>query len=173
MIQIHTHTQSSHMTLATNPPVDAGDIRDLGSTPESGRSPGGGPHSSILAWRIPQTEEPCRLRSIGSQSWTRLRRLSTYTHTYTHIHICVCICILLLFSHKVVSYSFATPWTVACQSPLLMGFPRHEDWSELAFPPPGIFSTQGLIPHLLHRQVEFVPLSIYIYIYILFHYSLP
>ena len=24
-------------------------------------------HSSILAWRIPQTEEPGRLRSIGSQ----------------------------------------------------------------------------------------------------------
>ena len=25
------------------------------------------PHSSILAWRIPQTEEPGRLQSIGSQ----------------------------------------------------------------------------------------------------------
>ena len=24
-------------------------------------------HSSILAWRIPQTEEPGRLQSIGSQ----------------------------------------------------------------------------------------------------------
>ena len=24
-------------------------------------------HSSILAWRIPQTEEPSRLRSMGSQ----------------------------------------------------------------------------------------------------------
>ena len=24
-------------------------------------------HSSILAWRIPWTEEPCRLQSIGSQ----------------------------------------------------------------------------------------------------------
>ena len=24
-------------------------------------------HSSILAWRIPQTEEPGRLRSVGSQ----------------------------------------------------------------------------------------------------------
>ena len=25
-------------------------------------------HSSILAWEIPQTEEPCGLQSIGSQS---------------------------------------------------------------------------------------------------------
>ena len=29
-------------------------------------------HSSILAWRIPLTEEPGRLQSMGSQSWTRL-----------------------------------------------------------------------------------------------------
>ena len=28
-------------------------------------------HSSILAWRIPWTEEPGRLQSIG-QSWTQL-----------------------------------------------------------------------------------------------------
>ena len=29
-------------------------------------------HSSILAWKIPQTEEPGRLQSMGLQSWTRL-----------------------------------------------------------------------------------------------------
>ena len=29
-------------------------------------------HSSILAWRIPWTEKPGRLQSMGSQSWTRL-----------------------------------------------------------------------------------------------------
>ena len=47
-------------------------------------------HSSILAWRIPWTEEPDGLWSIGSQSWTRLRRLSVHTcahaHTHTHTH---------------------------------------------------------------------------------------
>ena len=31
-------------------------------------------HSSILAWRIPWTEEPGRLQSMGSQSRTRLKR---------------------------------------------------------------------------------------------------
>ena len=30
-------------------------------------------HSSILAWRIPSTEEPGRLQSIGLQSWTQLK----------------------------------------------------------------------------------------------------
>ena len=29
-------------------------------------------HSSILAWRIPCTEEPGRLQFLGSQGWTRL-----------------------------------------------------------------------------------------------------
>ena len=29
-------------------------------------------HSSILAWRIPWTEKPGGLQSMGSQSWTHL-----------------------------------------------------------------------------------------------------
>ena len=29
-------------------------------------------HSSTLAWKIPWTEEPGKLQSMGSQSWTRL-----------------------------------------------------------------------------------------------------
>jgi len=52
-------------------PASAGGIRDSGSIPGSGRSPGGGHgnHSSILAWSILWTEEPGGLQSIGSQSW--------------------------------------------------------------------------------------------------------
>ena len=33
--------------------------------------------------------------------------------------------------------SFATPWTVARQVYLSMGFPRQEQWSRLPFPFPG------------------------------------
>ena len=44
---------------------------DVGSIPGSWRSPGGGEamktHSSVLAWRIPWTEEPGRLQSMRSQ----------------------------------------------------------------------------------------------------------
>ena len=49
--------------------MNAGDIRDTGSIPGSGRSPEGGnaTHCSILAWRIPWTEEPGGLQSIRSQ----------------------------------------------------------------------------------------------------------
>ena len=32
-------------------------------------------HFSILAWRIPQTEEPGGLQSMGLQSWTRLMKV--------------------------------------------------------------------------------------------------
>ena len=50
-------------------PANTGDIRKAGWIPELGRSPGGGHgnHSSILVWRIPWTEEPDGLYSIGSQ----------------------------------------------------------------------------------------------------------
>ena len=34
---------------------------------------------------------------------------------------------------------FATPWIVACQGPLSVGFFRQEYWSGLPVPPPGIF----------------------------------
>ena len=34
-------------------------------------------HRSILDWRIPWIEEPCRLQSTVSQRETRLKRLST------------------------------------------------------------------------------------------------
>ena len=36
-------------------------------------------HSSNIAWKIPWTEELCRLQSMGSQSQTRLKRLSSST----------------------------------------------------------------------------------------------
>ena len=42
-------------------------IRDPGLIPGSGRVPGEGSHSSILVWRIPWTEEPGGLQSIGLQ----------------------------------------------------------------------------------------------------------
>ena len=49
-----------------NPPADAG---RAGSIPGSGRSleEEMATHSSILAWRIPWTEEPGRLQSVGSR----------------------------------------------------------------------------------------------------------
>ena len=36
-------------------------------------------HTSILAWKIPWTEEPGGLLFTGSQSQTQLKQLNTYT----------------------------------------------------------------------------------------------
>ena len=36
-------------------------------------------HSRILAWKIPWIEDPGRLQSMGSQSWT--------WHTHTHVRL--------------------------------------------------------------------------------------
>ena len=51
---------------------------------------------------------------------------------------------------KVKSFShvqlFATPWTVAHQAPLSMGFSRQEYWSGLPFPSPGALPNLGIEP---------------------------
>ena len=38
-------------------------------------------HSSILAWRLPRTEDPGGLRSMGSQSWTQLKQFGMHAHS--------------------------------------------------------------------------------------------
>ena len=62
--------RASQVSLVVkNLPANAGDVRDSGSIPGLGRSleEGMAPHSSILAWRIPRSEEPGRQQSTGSQ----------------------------------------------------------------------------------------------------------
>ena len=39
-------------------------------------------HSSILAWRTPQTEEPDVLQSIGLQSQTQMKLLTLHMHAH-------------------------------------------------------------------------------------------
>ena len=55
--------------MLKNSPANAGDVRDLGSITgwEDPLEEGMATHCSILAWRIPWTEEPGRIQSIGSQ----------------------------------------------------------------------------------------------------------
>ena len=60
--------------------VSAGDVRDTGLIPGSGRSMEKemAAHSSTLAWRIPWTEEPGGLQSRVTKSRTGLKQLSTH-----------------------------------------------------------------------------------------------
>ena len=60
-----------------------------------------------------------------------------------YIHNRGCVCMLSHFSHI---WLFATPWTVAHQTPLSVGFSRQEYWSELPFSPPGYLAIPGIEP---------------------------
>ena len=52
---------------------------------------------------------------------------------------------------------FGTPWTVAHQFPLSMGFPRQEDQSGLPFPSPGDPLNPGIKPRSLGLQADSLP----------------
>ena len=85
-------------------------------------------HSSILAWRIPWTEEPCKLQPTGSQRVRHdlaTKQQQQQVNIFDHLFECVAF------------WFFATIWTIAHQAPLSVGFPRQEYWSGLLFPPPG------------------------------------
>ena len=59
-------------------------IRSIGSVSHASVEKAMAPHSSTLAWKIPWTEEPGRLQSIGSQrvghNWTNSLSLFTFMH---------------------------------------------------------------------------------------------
>ena len=57
---------------------------------------------------------------------------------------------------------FVTPWTIARQAPLSIGFPRQEYWSVLSCPPPGDLPDAGIkptTPAASALQVDSLPLS--------------
>ena len=66
--------------VVKNPPADAGELRDMGSTPGSGRSSGGG-HGNLLQYSC--LENPMDREALWAtaqrvtKSWTRLKQLST------------------------------------------------------------------------------------------------
>ena len=55
--------------MVKTPPANTGDTRDVGSILgwEDPLEQGMTTHSSIVAWRVPWTEEPGGLQSTGSQ----------------------------------------------------------------------------------------------------------
>jgi len=63
---------------------NARDPGNTGSIPGLGRSPGEGmeTHSSILAWKMPWTEEPGRLQSIESQRVRHKSSIRACMHTH-------------------------------------------------------------------------------------------
>jgi len=54
-------------------------------------------------------------------------------------------------------YDYVTPWTVARQALLSMGFFRQEYWSGLPFPSPGDLSDPGIEPQSAALQADALP----------------
>ena len=52
---------------------------------------------------------------------------------------------------------FVTPWNVAYQAPLSMGFSRQECWSGLPFPSPGDLPNPGINPRSPALQADALP----------------
>ena len=77
--------------------------------------------------------------------------------------VCVCVCARARVCAKLLHIQlFATPWTVAHQSPLSMGFSRQEYWSGLPFPAPGNLPNPGIEPASVASpalQADSLPLS--------------
>ena len=67
-----------------------------------------------------------------TQIWLRLKDLHARAWVLSHVWL------------------FVTPWTVAHQASLFMGFPRQDYWSGLPFPSPEDLPNQGSNPCLLH-----------------------
>ena len=119
-------------------------------------------HSSILAWRIPRTEKPGGLQSMGSQTvWNGLG-IEHWCTRWKNPGLSNQSCLVSLESSCcLVTQScptLATPGTAACQAPLSMGFSRPEYWSGLPFPTAGDLPDPGLNLHLLHSQADSLPL---------------
>ena len=97
-----------------------------------------------------------------------------------HMHIYVYVHLLSCFSP---TWLFVTPWTLAHQAPLCMGFSRPQYWSGLPCPPSGDLPDPGIKAKSLMSAAlaggffttsttweahVYIHIKVYIYIYILF-----
>ena len=77
--------------MVKNLPASAGDVRDAGLIPELGRSleEGMATHSSVLAWRIPRTEEPGGLHAVHGVTKSRTQLSHVFTELFLNPGRCL------------------------------------------------------------------------------------
>ena len=104
-----------------------------------------------LAWQKGRLRcSCCREEPVLTPRWNRFFDL---------LFVAVVTCMLSHFSHVQL---FTTPWTVARQAPLSMGFSRQDYWSGLPCPPQGCLSNPRIQPEslmFLHWQAGSLPLA--------------
>ena len=92
------------------------------------------------SWGRPETLE---VPLPGGWSSLPSARSGPRPHLASQAWCVVRACVLSCFSRVRL---FVTPWTVAHEAPLSMGFPRQEYWSGLPFPSPGDLPDPGMEP---------------------------
>ena len=113
------------------------------------------PQFKLGKWRLRKVKYSVqRCTAFKCWSWVRAR-MSTPAPSFAHSYCSIasllslqCVCHILWLCMIISDYPscccclvtksclFVTPWTLAHQAPLSMGFPREEHWSGLPFPSP-------------------------------------
>ena len=94
----------------------------------------------------------CRIRYISCKYFLPLCNLHFH---FVHVLFLVCRGFLVLSGLVAkLCLTLVTPWTVACQAPLSMGFSRQEHWSGLPFPSPGYLPNPGIEPRSPALQAD-------------------
>ena len=90
----------------------------------------------LESWKVTSVNHDCPRQTRGPGHPTcDIRKCQFHWATLPAVSPSI-VCAHVL-SHISCVWLFATPWTVAHQAPLSMGFSRQEYWSGLPFPPPG------------------------------------
>ena len=79
-----------------------------------------------------------------SGSYLSASHMNDLIPTYSYIFWKEIICVWCTACVLSCVWPFVTPWTVACQVLLSMGFSRQDCWSGLPFPPPGDLPDPGV-----------------------------
>ena len=174
------------MLVIKNLPANAEELRDAGSVPGLGRYPreGNGNPLHILVWRIPWTEEPGGLWSMGSQrvghNWaTEHTRMNTYyLLRQDAFYNQLCLALDISSQKYTTGYFYMCRYNCWCclvaKSCLTLLLPSELQPDRILFPGDfpgkntgvschfllqGIFLTQESNPSLLHWQTGSLPLS--------------
>ena len=97
--------------------------------------------------------------SVQSSSFGYLDhcRRNLHNTAYSCCPLLIPVC-AMLSSFSCVRF-FEALWTVACQTPLAVGFPRQEYWNWLPFPPPGNLPDLGIKLESPALQADSLPLN--------------